>query len=269
MSDMSDLSCASCDAPLERVRYFPRQLLTADDLTAEQDYYRQRMRFHNRYLHGWGVVCGCAVEPVSEATGWQVRVCPGYVVSPTGDEILINDCVVVDLQLGAQDQPCTVRYPCPPQGEVSPGKDGRKVAYVAVRFAECYSRPVRVHPSGCGCDETGCEYSRVRDSFEIKVLWELPESHASAVRDDLEWCRALVKKPGDTQKKPMSFPVPPCPDCATDPWVVLATIALPQQKRDQKAGAKDASGDLQISYDDRRVLLSTSRLQTAILCMAD
>ena len=37
-------------------RYFARQLLTADDLTADQQHVLARFRRHNRLLHGWGVV---------------------------------------------------------------------------------------------------------------------------------------------------------------------------------------------------------------------
>ena len=43
---------------LERVKYFQRQLLTVDDMVTDQEYFRQKMRRHNRFLHGWGVVCG-------------------------------------------------------------------------------------------------------------------------------------------------------------------------------------------------------------------
>ena len=67
MTDLSDLACTGCDTMLERVRYFPRQLLPADDLSAEPDYLRERARRHNRYLHGWGVVCGCSVTPIGGA----------------------------------------------------------------------------------------------------------------------------------------------------------------------------------------------------------
>lgn len=264
MSDMADLKCAACGAPVERVRYFPRQLLTADDLSTEQDYNREKMRRHQRYLHGWGVVCGCSVEQAGAATGWQVRVSPGYAVSPAGDEIDINDVVDVDLRLGAQSQPCAVQ-PCPPLGEQPASQDGRATAYVAVRYAECYSRPVRVHPAGCGCDETNCEYSRVREAFEIKVLWALPGSHEIAAQQDAQW-RRLLENAGKDHKKLPSFPVPPCPDCATDPWVVLATIALPQKQTSDGKGTNDA---LQISYKDRRVLLSTQRLQIAMLSLAE
>jgi hypothetical protein len=177
MSATLDCQCASCREPLERVRFFPRQLLTADDLRAEQEYLREKQRRHNRYLHGWGVVCGCTIEPVPDSKDWTVRVCPGYAVGPQGDEIWIDDCIDVDLRTGARDQPCAVRWPCPPLGEPPPRRDGSIVVHIAARYAECYSRPLRVHPSGCGCDETGCEYSRTRDSFEIKVFAQLPQSH--------------------------------------------------------------------------------------------
>ena len=268
MSDMSDLKCSGCGAPLERMRYFPRQLLTADDLTVEQDYYRQKLRLHNRYLHGWGVVCGCSVEPVDGASGLQVRVLPGYVVSPPGDEILIDRPVEVDLQRGVQDPPCEVRWPCPPPGAISTSEDGSVTAYLAVRYAECHSRPLRVHPAGCGCDETSCEYSRVRESFEIKVLWELPSSHVQAARDAQQWCRTLEQASSDDPKKTLSFPVPACPECEMDPWVVLATIALPG-KRGPSSSAAEASDALRISYKDRQVLLPTQRLQTAVACLLD
>ena len=275
MSDLSDLPCSCadgcCNQPLERVRYFPRQMMTADDMRAEQDYFREKSRRHNRYLHGWGVVCGCAVEVVAPGTGttapgslgWQVRVCPGYVVAPQGDDILIDDCITVDLQLGVQQQPCSVRWPCPPLGEM-PGQDSRRdsIVYIAVRYAECFSRPVRVHPGGCGCDETGCEYTRVRDSFEIKVLWELPASHVQAREDDDQWCQALAGTSAAVLGREHTFPVPPCPPCPTDPWVVLAAVRLPAT-----GTAAGTQAPLQISYAPRRVLLATQRLQVATLCL--
>jgi len=264
MSDMADLKCTTCDIPVERVRYFPRQLLTADDLAAEQGYHREKVRRHLRYLHGWGVVCGCSVEQSGKTAGWQVRVSPGYAVSPMGDEIFIDDTVEVDLRLGVQSAPCAVQ-PCPPLGEPAPARDGRATAYIAVRSADCYSRPVRVHPAGCGCDETSCEYSRVREVFEIKVLWALPASHQAAAQQDLQWGRMLENLARDHQKE-LVFPVPPCPDCASDPWVVLATISLPQKQTTDGKGTNDA---LQISYKDRRVLLSTQRLQIAMLSLAE
>ena len=266
MSNMSHLNSAVCCIPLERVRYFPRQLLTADDLTAEQDYYREKMRRHNRYLHGWGVVCGCEVERMSGGDGLQVQVAPGFAISPAGDEIHICEPVNVDLQLGAQDQPCTVKAPCPALGEMPPAPADSRTLYIAVRYAECYSRPVRVHPAGCGCDEIACEYSRVRETFEMKILWQLPDSHRRAAQEDARWCNRL-RAASDALRKQASFPAPACPECSDDPWVVLASLAMPDGRNQKQTGSTEAGAGPQISYDDRRVLLSVQRLQTALLCV--
>jgi hypothetical protein len=265
MSDLSDLPCAVCGAPLERVRYFPRQMLTADDMRLEQEYFREKLRRHNRYLHGWGVVCGLAVEWTDDLKNWSVRVCPGYAVAPQGDEIAVDDCVIVDLKLGATPEPCTVRWPCPPVGEM-PGGDRERpaIAYIAVRYAECHTRPVRVHPGGCGCDEVSCEYARVRESFEAKVLWKLPQSHRDALTDDHAWCQALRQPSTLTDiRRRHRFPAPACPACVTEPWVVIATVIFPAKEAPSEQ-FKNANPP---HYNDRRVLLATQRLQTAVACL--
>ena len=46
---------------LERVRFFPGQILTADDMSLSNEWVLEKLRRHNRYLHGWGIVCGCDV----------------------------------------------------------------------------------------------------------------------------------------------------------------------------------------------------------------
>src|SRR5439155_10312962 len=155
---------------LERVHFFPRQLLTADDMDAEQHYFRQKLRRHTRFLHGWGVVCGCEVKPAYDTADptrygpWTVWVCPGYVVTPQGDETWIADPFAFDLA-GDQRQGTDVcaPTPCPPSMVPAAAGSGPTSVYLAVRYIECLARPVRVHPVGCACDDTACDYSRVRD----------------------------------------------------------------------------------------------------------
>src|SRR4051794_29921151 len=130
---------------LERPRYFPRQLMTPDELTLEAEYFRARLRRHNVYLHGWGVVCGAlvCVVPAGEGTTkpWTVRVQPGYVLGPFGDEIHIGSgCEVSVRGTGTAgvhddlDDPwCTEVYVEQPAGP----------RYVAVRYREFPTRPVR------------------------------------------------------------------------------------------------------------------------------
>src|SRR5262245_59615180 len=111
---MACLQLLDCFHPervkLERVSYFPRQLLTAEDMVTEQEYFRQKLRRHNRYLHGWGVVCGLEVTQAPMAGHpWRVRVEPGYALRPYGDEIYVAEPHYLDLARcgpGAATDPC-------------------------------------------------------------------------------------------------------------------------------------------------------------------
>lgn len=253
---MSATTCKPGLFGLERVRYYPRQLITADDMTQEQDYLRQRDRRHNRMLHGWGAVCGLVVEPAPDAThSWQVRVCPGYAVGPQGDEITVPDKVLFDLASGAcEHEPCQP-WPCPPSATAGAGHIAPPV-YLAIRHAECDSRPVRVHPLGCGCDEMLCEYSRVRDDYELKVLPELPASHVQQAALDLAWFATLKQWASSQQRGPV--PVPACAPCHEDPWVVIARITLPPQPTTPLAAGN-------IDYLGRRALYSVQNLHLLAL----
>jgi hypothetical protein len=191
----------------ERPRYYARQLITPDDMTLEQDYFRAKLRRHNRYLHGWGVVCGATV--VAATKEWKVIVKPGYILSPYGDEIYISTDQCVDVrkkctesQIPEDDYECLeAQPPAPATGDT---------LYLAIRYVEKKTRLIRVPLGGCGCEDNTCEYSRFSDEFEICVLDHCPDSHKNP--------------PG-----PMNIherPLPECPKCETDPWVVLSAFTV-------------------------------------------
>lgn len=291
---MNDCTCDQCCETLERVRFFPRQLIKAEDMRAEQEFHLRKLRRHNRHLHGWGVACGMqVVPPGSSDPPWQVTICPGYVVTPQGDDVECCDMVAFDVSLGAQrPEPCCEPWPCPPSGQM-PGRDTRPIVFIAVRYAECQSRPVHVHPAGCGCDETGCEYSRIRESFELKALWQIPQSHLIAYEREIEWRNLIgawaaegntsmtIGVPSATipalagasaalsptamfsgtvsadgqHPRVRPLPAPPCPQCTSEPWVVLAAIQLPDEK------AKPITQS-DISYVPRRVLWGVGDLMS-------
>jgi hypothetical protein len=231
--------------PAERVRFFPRQLVRADDLNDDQAYHRARQREHNRFLHGWGVVCGCDVQPASTtAKPWRVRICPGYLLTPQGDAVRIRREVLFDIAdcfLQSED-PCAFARPCPPM--VRRALEESSV-HLAVRHLECEARPVRVAPVGCTCDETDCEYSRIRDGYELCCLADLPATHVGSPYD----CEALLG----------GHHAPPCPDCPSDPWVVLATIRLPALRNEELIAVDPVT--------NRRILYSTAALQALIRCV--
>ena len=218
----------ACDSSVvERPRYYARQLITPDDMTLEQEYFRDKLRRHNRLLHGWGVVCGALVCTVPRAGStnqtefepWLVRVQPGYVLGPYGDEIILDCARTVDLRTGGvtgvTGEPC-VDAPDPWCAEVFEPRETGDL-YVAVKYKEVKTRPVRVQPVGCGCDDTACEYSRWRDGYEICVLPDCPDTHANPPDRD-------VIVPSDNR-------IPSCPPCPSEPWVVLAQVTVGPEGR--------------------------------------
>ena len=73
MTMMEQTTATPCEAApttggLERTRFFARQLVTPDDLTQDQIYFREKHRRHNRMLHGWGIVCGACVLRAAAVT---------------------------------------------------------------------------------------------------------------------------------------------------------------------------------------------------------
>jgi hypothetical protein len=238
-------------AGLERLRFFSRQLITADDMCAEQEYFRQKLRRHNRFLHGWGVVCGCLVMPKPDASHlWQVCISPGYVITPQGDEVLVSDAVNFDLGGDSQSgpDPCSVPAPCPPVG-YQPPPSSKAPVYLAVRYRECNTRPVRVTPSGCGCDEANCEYSRIRDDFDIVRLSQLPKCYAQKAKAEaVDKTQLLVPTKAGYPTLPA---LPGCPECCDDPHVVLAEVTVPASRQSAIAASN-------IAYTSRRTLYSMS-----------
>lgn len=219
----------TCDSTIaELPRYYPRQLITPDDLTLEQNYFRDRLRRHNRLLHGWGVVCGALVCPVTTTnsdgtvafTSWQVKVQKGYILGPYGDEIILDCCRTVDLRTsgvsGVTGEPC-VDAPDPWCSQVYTPPSTTNVFYLAVQYKQSLMRPVRVQPVGCGCDDTSCEYSRWHDGYQIGVLQSCPNCNA---------CDPSVTPPSTNTLA--TGLIPACPDCSCGPWVCLAKVTAAQ-----------------------------------------
>lgn len=204
----------------ERPRFFPRQLVTPDDLNLGQEYLRNKLRRMNRYLHGWGVVCGARVDRSTKP--WMVIVRPGFILGPFGDEILLEQDICFDLRTrcaaSGPGDACDdiVIDPLCPDLTVDAGRDGAAPLYLALRYQEVAARPVRVAPAGCGCDDTSCEFSRWQDGYAICTLDACPGSHAGAPGADTFFAPATI---------------PDCPACPTDPWVVLAVITVDAQGR--------------------------------------
>jgi len=111
--------------------------------------------------------------------------------------------------------------------------------YIAIKYDECLSHPVRVPPVGCGCDDTVCEYSRIREGFEVTCLGNLPDSHGGNYQVEDKLCDGVN-----------GSRVTACPACPDSPWIALARVHV-------KGKAFDT-----LAPDCRRILLSTAMIQT-------
>jgi uncharacterized repeat protein (TIGR01451 family) len=118
--------------------------------------------------------------------------------------------------------------------------------YVAIKYAECRARPVLAMPGGCGCEDEACEYSRIRDSFSVECLGDLPASHRpepdAPTLCDIAAGRRLLT----------------CPPCPTEPWVVLAKVT-------PVAGTAIAETGIDNKPPIRRLVFSTALIQQQVI----
>jgi len=151
-------SCSTC-APLrsaERPRFFGGQRLSAEDLSSEQDYVLVKNRLHNRYLHGWGVVCGLDIG-CGPCPG-EVTVLPGYALDPCGNDIVVPCIQQFDVLKAVQecrDATRRKRADCDPyEPPPNQGCDDQSEHWcITLRYQEEPRRPTTAlrQQTSCGC----------------------------------------------------------------------------------------------------------------------
>jgi hypothetical protein len=166
-----------------RLNYFYGQMLCADDFTAEQVYFREKMKLHNRCLHGYGTVCGLRVGPYvppakkecdhpAPPEPW-ITIEPGLALDSEGNELIVRDSgppLVVNLweQLSAEDRKA-VENEC--------DKDGcfKKKLYICLHHVEtplCPSTPIV--PSSCNGTLPN-QFKKYRDGVRVSVSLTEPK----------------------------------------------------------------------------------------------
>jgi hypothetical protein len=131
---------------LKRLRFFTGQVLTADSLELEQQYFREKLKRHNRTLHGFGIVSGLKVSVQLD----QIIVEPGLALDCEGNELVVP---------GAQ----TVVVP--------PTTDGLRAAYVCVRYVEAETDEIPAVPNepAITSTENASEPSTITEGVAIEV----------------------------------------------------------------------------------------------------
>lgn len=160
-SDCAPVCCPDCGGLecLCRPRFFPGQLLTDEDLTRLDDYITSKNKLHNRYLVGWGVVCGMNV--VCNACDGMVTVKSGYALSPCGDDIVV--CADAPVDICSMIQKCTKKQPrdCQPAqpGGPDPCSSTTEQWILRIHYDEKASRgivPLKNTGSATCCSPCAC-----------------------------------------------------------------------------------------------------------------
>ncbi|MGI5400292.1 hypothetical protein ACQEVG_12710 [Streptomyces sp. CA-135486] len=178
-------------APLpgtDRPVFFPGQLLTADDLTAQQEADTGLRRLHHRTLHGWGIAQGLAVTGAPGAVG--IGLLPGYAIDVLGRELVLPEALTV---------------PVPP---TAAGPDGKPVPYALVlRWTEDDEAVVVDRPGACGAE------GAVRRSDLPTVAWRDPAAvragHDIVLAEILVFGCRLAAAPDPAARRMLSPPPTP------------------------------------------------------------
>jgi Collagen triple helix repeat (20 copies) len=262
------IDCLSCDLPTqERLHYFTGQFLTQRDFQDEQNYSIGKHRQHNRYLHGYGTVCGLKVvqHPNPDCRDRFVILEPGFALDCCGREILVREQIYIDV----------IKYFATKNIDLNSIKpeDGNHLVF-SLCYNECKTEFVPALYSECGCDEMGSDANRIYEGFEVELqlVKELPRSpHSEPVDVSLgaetpppyggvsvlevteESCSEIVWRALDG-----------CPDCPEDPCVPLAVVEdyIKNYQNNDKAIA-DAKID---NRKVRPLVTSTETLRQLVMC---
>jgi hypothetical protein len=137
-------------------------LLGVADFDALSANPRGKMRLHNAWLHGEGVVWGFPVSV--DSTSRELRVGPGLALDAVGHELYLPALSCLDL--GAWYDTTSAD---PTAGLTVTENSGAVTfdCYVVVRFSACLAQPVPAMASPCAGSPAGVAYSRVDETVEL------------------------------------------------------------------------------------------------------
>ena len=262
--------CGCLPTEFTRLRYSYGLRLGAVELSDEQGYLVGKHRFHNARCHGSGVLCGLEADrfvwPQGAPTttpSTVLRVSRGAAMDQCGREILVpcDQCIDVAAWFGKNSAKLDL-----------PADTTTLVIRIALRYRECPSDPAPVPRDPCGCDSAGCDYSRVREGFELALF---AINFPACAGDVFPTTDALLTALGGTASPTSDFSAAlnaavaaGCPQTLTDEWICLADFTATLTTA---SGAAPLVSDISTpdnTISGRHTLLSTAALQALVLSLA-
>lgn len=155
-------------SPNKRVNYTFGMVLGVDDFRQEQEHFEWKHRLSNLLLHGSGTVCGLKVTKEAAGADVDVRIAPGYAISPHGRWIWVERALCARLgewivKTGQQQSP--------------PPSPGQHTAYVKLCYAECPTDIVPIAGAPCASEADTRAASRILETARAEFSWERPDRH--------------------------------------------------------------------------------------------
>jgi hypothetical protein len=171
---------------LERPRFFCGQLLTDQDFNKLAEWIDVKGSLQ-RFLHGWGVVCGLDVS-IDPCDCTCLCISPGYAIDCCGRDLVVCDPLCLSLKdkyCTDPEDPCAMLGRPPAQttgssapvpqaipdtdlGGVSIKGDELTLIDLYLRYGEQLGRPQRQpSSSSCAAEMDSCQYTRVTQVPEI------------------------------------------------------------------------------------------------------
>jgi hypothetical protein len=99
-------------AGFERLNFFKGLFLQAEDWQREQEYHKEKHRYHNKYLHTPGVAFGCLedLEVTANREGTTLIVASGYAIDGEGHDLYLAKAHEIKLPALQSFHPPTTIY---------------------------------------------------------------------------------------------------------------------------------------------------------------
>jgi hypothetical protein len=225
-------TCLIPPAEFVRLRYYFGQRLGVVDLADEQSYVVGKQRLHNLRLHGVGVLCGLRanryVHPQGSAETARttlLRVRRGAALDACGREIVVGWDQCIDVAAWYAQHP--EAHPVP---SLDPPPPTSLRLWVALCYRECPSDPSPAPRDPCGCDAGGCEFARIREGFELRLLTDAEAKLLIPKRADLMGGDAAAEEvlsgsiDDELERMLARDGGADCPDPPADPCLLLASF---------------------------------------------
>ena len=171
--------CGCLPSGFSRLKYFYGKHLSVADFKDEQRYHAGKNLFHNQRLHGCGVLCGLDVC-IEQASPDVLRIKAGSALDHCGREIIVpwDQCIDVAAWYRAHYDAHREDDPESTWPSALVNDNGLLVLCAMLRYNECPTGPEAAPRDPCGCGDSGCEFGRVSESFELELM---PHAEAAAL----------------------------------------------------------------------------------------